>query len=245
MNGGYTLVICEKPDAARRVSDALSGGTATTEQFEGTTVFRLIRKGAAYVGCAAQGHVYGVSDPSEERAVYPVFDVEWYPSNLLDESSASAARRISAVRKLSAGASRYVNACDFDVEGETIGFNLLRYACGGKEGEALRAKFSTLTEEDLVESFDDLKPQEGQGLARAGRARHAVDFVWGVHLSRALSQSALSSGHRYRTVSIGRVLGPTLGFLVEREREIREIVPVPHWKVTGTFDKEGKKFAAG
>ena len=245
MNGGYTLVICEKPDAARRVSDALSGGTATTEQFEGTTVFRFIRKGAAYVVCAAQGHVYGVSDPSEERAVYPVFDVEWYPSNLLDESSASAARRISAVRKLSAGASRYVNACDFDVEGETIGFNLLRYACGGKEGEALRAKFSTLTEEDLVESFDDLKPQEGQGLARAGRARHAVDFVWGVNLSRALSQSALSSGHRYRTVSIGRVQGPTLGFLVEREREIREFVPVPHWKVTGTFDKEGKKFTAG
>ena len=245
MDGGYTLVICEKPDAARRVAEALSGGSSSGEQVDGTTVFRFSRKGVDYVVCAAQGHVYGVSDPSEERSVYPVFDIEWYSSDLLDDDSASAARRISAVRKLSAGASRFVNACDLDVEGETIGFNLLRYACGGKEKEALRAKFSTLTAEDLTKSFDDLRPQQGQGLARAGRARHAIDFVWGVNLSRALSQSALGSGHRYRTVSMGRVQGPTLGFLVQREREIREFVPVPYWKASGVLEKEGKRLIAG
>jgi DNA topoisomerase-1 len=211
---------------------------------DGTTVFRFSRKGEEFVVCAAQGHVYGVSDPTEERSVYPVFDVEWYSSDLIDDDSAGAARRIAAVRKLAAGASKFVNACDFDVEGETIGFNLLRYACGGRERDALRAKFSTLTREDLVRAFDELTPQASQGLARAGRARHAVDFVWGVNLSRALSQSALGSGHRYRTVSIGRVQGPTLGFLVQREREIREFVPVPYWKITGIFEKDGRKFNA-
>ena len=237
-------MICEKPDAARRIADALSGGTARREEVDGTTVFRLERKGEDFVVCAAQGHVYGVSDPFDERAVYPVFDVEWYSSDLVDEDSSGAGRRISAVKKLSAGASKFVNACDYDVEGETIGFNLLRYACGGKEEGALRAKFSTLTEEDLLRSFDDLGPPEGSGFARAGRARHAIDFVWGVNLSRALSQSALGSGHRYRTVSVGRVQGPTLGFLVEREREIREFVPVPYWKVSGTFEKDGRRFSA-
>ncbi len=242
--GNYTLVICEKPDAARRVSDALSGGTFRSELVDGATVFRFTRKGEEFVVCSAQGHVYGVSDPAEERSVYPVFDVEWYSSDLVDEDSANAAKRISAVRKLAAGASKFVNACDFDVEGETIGFNLLRYACGGKEGNALRAKFSTLTQEDLVRAFDDLRPQAGQGLARAGRARHAIDFVWGVNLSRALSQSALGSGHRYRTISVGRVQGPTLEFLVQREREIREFVPLPYWKVSGIFDKDGRKFNA-
>ncbi len=242
---GYTLVICEKPDAARRVSDALSGGAPRSEIVDGTTVFRFSRKGEEFVVCAAQGHVYGVSDPLAERSVYPVFDIEWYSSDLLEEDNAGAARRISAIRKLSAGAVRFVNACDFDVEGETIGYNLLKYACGGKEGVALRAKFSTLTKEDLLKAFDDMAPQEGQGLARAGRTRHAIDFVWGVNLSRALSQSALSSGHRYRTVSIGRVQGPTLGFLVQREREIREFVPVPYWKATGTFEKDESKFSAG
>jgi DNA topoisomerase I len=238
------LVICEKPDAARRVSDALSGGAPRSEIVDGTTVFRFVRRGGEFVVCAAQGHVYGVSDPSDERSVYPVFDVEWYSSDLVDRDSASAARRISAVRKLAAGASRFVNACDFDVEGETIGFNLLRYACGGKEKEALRAKFSTLTAEDLVRAFDELRPQPGEGLARAGRTRHAIDFIWGVNLSRALSQSALGSGHRYRTVSVGRVQGPTLGFLAEREREVREFVPTPYWKVSGVFGRDGKRFEA-
>jgi DNA topoisomerase I len=245
MDSGYTLIICEKPDAARRVSDALSGGTFRSEQVEGTTVFRFSRGGEDFAVCSAQGHVYGVSDPTDERAVYPVFDIEWYSSDLVDEDSAGAARRISSVKKLAAGASRFVNACDFDVEGETIGYNLLRYACGGKEKGALRAKFSTLTAEDLLRAFADLKPQAGEGLARAGRARHAIDFVWGVNLSRALSQAPLGSGHRYRTVSVGRVQGPTLGFLVQREREIRGFVPVPYWKVSAIFDREGKRLSAG
>ena len=245
MNHGYTLVICEKPDAARRVSEALSGGEFRSEQIEGTTVFRFNRKGEEFVACAAQGHLYGVSDPVGERTVYPIFDVEWYSSDLVDEDNANAARRILAIRKLATRASKFVNACDFDVEGETIGYNLLKYACGGKEKNALRAAFSTLTEEDLVKAFDGLKPQAGPGLARAGRARHAIDFVWGVNLSRALSQSALGSGHRYRTVSIGRVQGPTLGFLVEREREIRTFVPVPYWKASGIFEKDGLRFTAG
>jgi len=245
VSSGYTLVICEKPDAARSVSEALSGGEARSEQSEGTTVFRFSLKGEEFVVCAAQGHLYGVSDPSAERTVYPVFDVEWYPSDLIDENSAGAARRISAIRKLAAGASKFVNACDFDVEGETIGYNLLKYACGGKEKGALRARFSTLTKEDLVKAFDNLKPQAGQELARAGRVRHAIDFFWGVNLSRALSQSALGSGHRYRTVSIGRVQGPTLEFLVERELEIREFVPIPYWKASGTFERDGVSLTAG
>ncbi len=244
MESGYTLVVCEKPDAARRVSETLSGGKAASSIVEGTTVYRFKKGEEEFVVCSAQGHVYGVSDPLDERTVYPVFDVEWYSSDLLDEDNAGAARRIAAIGKLAAGASRFVNACDFDVEGETIGFNLLRYACGGKERSALRAKFSTLTQEDLLRAFGELELQSGQGLARAGRARHAIDFVWGVNLSRALSQSALSSGHRYRTVSVGRVQGPTLGFLVGREREIREFVPVPYWKVTGIFEKDRKRFSA-
>ena len=139
-------MLCEKPDAARRVAEVLSGGGAQSSTADGMTVFRFTSQGEDFVVCSAQGHVYAISDPFEERAVYPVFDVEWYPSNLVEEKNASAARRINAIRKLAGSAARFVNACDFDAEGETIGFNVLRYACGGKEMEALRAKFSTLTE---------------------------------------------------------------------------------------------------
>ncbi|MCL4355422.1 MAG: DNA topoisomerase I [Nitrososphaerota archaeon] len=242
---GYTLVICEKPDAARRVADALSNGKSAVSQVEGTSVFRFVKGEEEFVVCSAQGHLYGVSDPSGERTVYPVFDVEWYPLNEVDKEGATAKRRIAAIRELAAGAARFVNACDLDVEGETIGFNLLRYACGGNEKAALRARFSTLTEEDLRKSFSELESPTTDGLARAGRARHVIDFLWGVNLSRALSQSPLGSGRRYRTVSVGRVQGPTLGFLAKREREIREFVPTPCWKVTGSFQKDGKEFSAG
>ena len=244
MAEGYTLVICEKPDAAKRIAYALSGGNCKSRLTEGTTIFSFDRGGEEYVVCAAQGHVYGVSDPSDERTVYPVFDTEWYASDLIDQDAANVAGRISTVRKLAFGASKFVNACDFDVEGETIGFNLLRYACGGKEGAALRAKFSTLTDEDLVKAFSALKSQEGHGLARAGRARHTVDFVWGVNLSRALSRSAMATGRKYRTVSVGRVQGPTMGFLAQKEREIRTFVPIPYWKIVGIFDKDGRKLTA-
>lgn len=241
---GYTLVICEKPDAARRVSDALSDGKAESSFVEGVQVLRFQRGSEKLVVCSAQGHLYGVSDPFEERTVYPVFDAEWYSSDLVDDDSANVGRRIAAIRRLARGAARFINACDFDVEGETIGFNLLRYACGGKEAEALRAKFSTLTKEDLVDAFRLAESQADHGLARAGRARHLIDFLWGVNLSRALSQSALSFGHGYRTVSMGRVQGPTLNFLIEREREIRGFVPVPFWRVAGVFEKNGGEMIA-
>jgi DNA topoisomerase-1 len=239
------LVICEKPNAARKVAEALSGGDAQSSTADGVTVFRFASQGEDFVVCSAQGHVYAISDPFEERTVYPVFDVEWYPSDLVEEKNASAARRISVIRKLAGNATKFVNACDFDAEGETIGFNILRYACGGKEMEALRAKFSTLTRDDVVAAFRQAKPQAGQGLARAGRTKHLIDFVWGVNLSRMLSQSALNSGYRYRTISMGRVQGPTLAFLVEKETEIREFVPWPFWKVSGTFERNGTHFTAG
>ncbi len=241
---GYTLVVCEKPDAARRVSEALSDGEATSALVNGVTTFRFRARGEDFVVCAAQGHLYAVSDPLTERSVYPVFDLEWYGNDQVEKGAASAARRIRAIRDLARGAGRFVNACDYDAEGETIGFNVLRYACGGKEMEALRAKFSTLTKEDLVNAFASIGEEASLSMAKAGRARHAVDFAWGVNLSRALSQAALAHGVRYRTISVGRVQGPTLGFVVDRETEIRTFVPLPYWNVTGVFEKDGKRIEA-
>ena len=242
--GGYTLVICEKPDAARRVADALSDGQAKGFLEGGMTAFRLARGSEEFVICSAVGHLYGVSDPFGERTVYPVFDIEWYSNDITGEDRSGIGRRVAAIRRLSTGASRFVNACDYDAEGETIGFNVLRYASGGKERNALRAKFSTLTNEELVRAFAEAKPQPGQGLAIAGRVRHLIDFVWGINLSRVLSQSAQLSGKRYTTVSMGRVQGPALGFLVQREREIRCFVPTPFWKISATFEKDGRRFVA-
>jgi DNA topoisomerase-1 len=240
----YRLVICEKPDAARRVADALADGRVDSMTVDGAQVFILTKAGRNYVVCSAIGHLYAVSDSFQRREAYPVFDLEWYPTNLVDKEARNIERRISSIRKLAAKAESFVNACDYDVEGETIGHNILRYACGGKESEALRAKFSTLTKDELVEAFDGASAGVGQGLANAGRARHALDFMWGINLSRALSTSLSTAYSGYKTISMGRVQGPTLGFVVEREVEIRTFVPTPYWTVTALLDKDGFRFDA-
>ena len=241
----YTLVICEKPDAARRVAEALASRVLEVFKVGGVPAFRLEdARGKRYVVCAAMGHLYGISDTVKDRRVYPALDLEWFPLAEISKKGAKpVAGRIRAIRSLADGADAFVNACDFDVEGETIGYNILRYACGGKEASALRAKFSSLTKEEVVEAFSDGRLGQGGGLARAGRLRHAIDFAWGVNLSRALSE-ALRTSYGYRTISIGRVQGPTLNFAVEKEVDARTFVPTPYWTVRGSFRKDGDVFEA-
>ena len=243
--GGYTLVICEKPDAAKRVADALSSGAPETFKVEGVPAFRLAdAAGRRYVVCAAMGHLYGISETVKDRRVYPALDLEWFPLGAIsDKAPKQVSSRIQAIRSLSGHATAFVNACDFDIEGEAIGYNILRYACGGKEASARRAKFSALTKEGIVEAFNDSRLSSSDGLARAGRLRHAIDFAWGVNLSRALSES-MRTGRGFRTVSIGRVQGPTLSFVVDREVDVRTFVPTPYWTVRGRFRKGEDVFTA-
>jgi len=240
----YTLVICEKPDAAKRIAEALKDDGLDQVKYGNITVYTLRNGGRGYVVCSASGHLYTVEDPSKKRGVYPVFDVEWFPIDI-SERSQTASKRIEVIRKLAEKADSFINACDFDLEGETIGYNILKYACGGVQDRALRAKFSTLTVEELRESFRGTRVGLGGGLAKAGRARHVVDFIYGVNLSRALSEALYSTGRRYRVVSIGRVQGPILSYVVDREVEIRTFIPTPFWSISAVLEKDGVRFKAG
>jgi DNA topoisomerase-1 len=232
----YTLVVCEKPDAARRIAQAL--GDPKESRPAGISVFDVMNNDRHYKVCTALGHLYGLADVTKNRSVYPVLDLEWVPV----AKNWQAARAIRVISDLAKGASEFVHACDYDQEGEVIGHSILQYACGNKYEKALRAKFSTLTDEELRESFASLgKPSSG--LAEAGRSRHMLDFIYGVNLSRALARS-LKTVSRYRNLSIGRVQGPTLAFAVDRELEIRLHVPDPYWTIGAQFEKNGQVFSA-
>jgi DNA topoisomerase-1 len=235
----YTLVICEKPDAAQRIANALNERDLQQSNHGRVKTFTLTYRGRRYVICSALGHLYSIGDPAQKRHIYPVFDVEWFPAYRIDKKRSYTAQRIETIHRLAAGADSFINACDFDLEGETIGYNILKYACGEKQSTALRAKFSTLTEEELREAFQTASRGVGEGLAQAGRTRHIVDFIFGINLSRALSESYYSSNKRYRVVTIGRVQGPTLSYAVQREIEIRTFVPTPFWTITADLDKNG------
>lgn len=235
----YTLTICEKPDAARKIASAIAIDGLREERVDGLQVYVSKMNGRTFVVCYAFGHLYTLEDPGKNRHVYPVFDVKWVP---LEKFRVKQAIRV--ISNLAKDASDFVNACDFDQEGEVIGYNILKYACGNKHEEAFRAKFSTLTETELRDAFGTMKRGTGTGLAKAGIARHVLDFIYGVNLSRALAESVYKASKKFRNLTIGRVQGPTLYFVVEREKEIRAHVPIPYWQVNGKFEKDGEKFGA-
>jgi DNA topoisomerase-1 len=232
----YTLVVCEKPDAARRIAQAL--GDPKESRPAGISVFDVTNNDHHYKVCSALGHLYGLADSTKNRSVYPVLDLEWAPV----AKNWRAARAIRVISDLAKGASEFVHACDYDQEGEVIGHSVLQYACGNKYEKAMRAKFSTLTDDEIRESFASLEKPSG-GLAEAGRSRHMLDFIYGVNLSRALVGS-IRAASRYRNLSIGRVQGPTLAFAVDRELEIRLHVPDPYWTVAAQFEKNDQSFSA-
>jgi DNA topoisomerase-1 len=239
----YTLVICEKPDAARRIAKAI--GTSSFDERRGlsTSVFSIVdRQNQHFVICSAVGHLYRLVDVSSNRSTYPVYDIKWKPiSKTKNGSGSRSVQIIKSISLLSKRATKFVHACDYDLEGEVIGYNILQYACNNKYENSLRAKFSTLTDEEIKNSFDNLlKPSSS--LAEAGRSRHMIDFIYGVNLSRALTQffKVSNNGKRYRNLSIGRVQGPTLAFVVDREIEIRAHVPEPFWTIYGKFEKDGQ-----
>lgn len=233
----YTLVVCEKPDAARRIAQAL--GSARESKPAGISIFDVTRDGCRYLITSAFGHLYGIADATASRSVYPALDLEWAPV----PKNPRAARVIKVISDLSKNASSFVHACDYDQEGEVIGHSILQYACGDKYKQSKRAKFSTLTDDEIRDSFSNLAAPNA-GLAEAGRSRHVLDFLYGVNLSRALSNSFKATSGGYRNLSMGRVQGPTLASAVEREFEIRLHVPDPYWSISASLSKSGEEFSA-
>ena len=87
-------------------------------------------------------------------------------------------------------------------------------------------EFSTLTKTDIVSAFNELNPNMDINLANAGFTRHEIDWLYGINLTRALTLSIKHSTGRYKLISTGRVQGPTLKFVADREREIQTFVPI-------------------
>ena len=239
----YALVICEKPDVARRIARAVGTDEFKERRIDGIEVYISKDDKKTYVVCAALGHLYTLEDPTAKRHIYPVFDVEWVPVSH-EKGRERIARILSVIGRLARDASYFVNSCDFDQEGEVIGHNILKYACDNKHDNAFRAKFSTLTDDELRSAFENMEQGTGKWLADAGRARHMLDFIYGVNLSRALSESVYQSNKHFRNLTIGRVQGPTLSFVVDREVEIRSHLPIPFWIVTAKFAKDEQVFDA-
>jgi DNA topoisomerase-1 len=238
-----TLIIAEKPDAALHVAEALS----TNEPFkairiEGVPFFEVqAATEHRILVCSALGHLYVVAaaEPGLQSS-YPVWKNVWKPKHLVERGRGRHRSWIQAITKASKEADYFVDACDFDLEGSVIGYTILKYACQGADRVARRMKFSTLTEAELRDAYANALPHLDFPLINAGMCRHEVDWLFGINLSRALTQAAYKTSGRYSTLSTGRVQGPTLRFLFDREVEIETFVPAPYWVLKVLLDIDGK-----
>jgi DNA topoisomerase I len=250
------LVLAEKPDAANKLARALSADGLDVTGSDGVFYLSKTYDGRHYVVCSALGHLYELIDQHARRSIFPVLDVDWRSKENKAKNGKNVSfqkrmadflvqKKIEQIASSMRGCTKIVNACDFDPEGETIGFNALVFAMSFTQTSypILRAKFSTLTIEEIREAFRELSISDDR-LSEAGRLRHMTDFFLGVNLSRALTVASNKALNSAATVTIGRVQGPALAFVVKRDVERLIHVPVPSWIVTCKLEKSKEFFVA-
>ncbi|HUY70313.1 MAG TPA: DNA topoisomerase I [Candidatus Baltobacteraceae bacterium] len=229
------LIIAEKPSVALRIAMALGNDNQRKVLSDGVSYYEIKEpKNMIYIA-AAVGHVFTIHQADKERN-YPVLNVEWAASYKVNAKSDYTKKYLDVFVELAPKVDMFINACDYDTEGTVIGTNIIKFV-GGKEGEkkAKRMKFSTTTVPDLKESYAHLMPLD-VGNFKAGEARHILDWLWGINLSRALT-SAISANRFTNALSIGRVQGPTLAILAKREIEIGDFVPSPFWRISSMVEQ--------
>jgi DNA topoisomerase I len=229
------LIIAEKPRVAEKIASAI-GEKVERKSYEGIYYYEAERNGEQIMIAPAVGHVYTLVEKEKSHG-YPVFDIEWVPAYRASKEAAYTKGYVELIQKLAKKADTFVSACDYDIEGSTIAYNVFRFATTIREGR--RMKFSALTNADLVEAYENRSDFDYNN-AFAGETRHILDWYYGINLSRAL-MSSLRAASRYRVLSIDRVQGPSLGMLSELEREIRAFVPSPYWELT--MNAKGAEFS--
>jgi DNA topoisomerase-1 len=236
-----SLIVAEKPSAARRIAEALDREHKPKVcQVFGVTYF-VADRDRKLVVVSALGHLYTVAQRKGRSTQYPVFDFVWKPRYLVNRRDKRVKAYIETIAKLSLEADTFIDACDYDVEGSLIGFNILKYVCR-KADTAKRMKYSTLTDVDLVEAYKNLLPALDFKQIEAGISRHEIDWLYGINLSRALNGAVKRVSQRYPALSIGRVQGPALRFIVQREVDIECFVPTPYWTINGEVEIDGELF---
>jgi DNA topoisomerase-1 len=240
----HIVIIAEKPDAARRIAEALAENKSlksfTTENK--VTYYEFERNGKKHVVVCAVGHLFNLA-PLNKGWSYPIFNYTWKPSFQVNKDSAFSKKYFDVVKFLLPQASEYIIATDYDTEGEVIGANILRFLAG--KNDAKRMKFSTLTKDELIEAYENILPHIDFGQLEAGLTRHELDWLWGINLTRALTLALKKATERgFAILSSGRVQSPTLALLVKREKEIREFKPKPFWQLQLKIKIDGKEVLA-
>jgi len=140
-------------------------------------------------------------------------------------------------------------ATDSGREGEYI-FRLVEQQIGIKKQNRKRVWIDSQTEEEILRGINEAKDlAEYDSLSDSAYLRAKEDYLIGINFSRLLSviygkRVAKEIEEDKISISVGRVMTCVLGMIVSREREIRNFVKTPYYKVIGEFGDESEGFKA-
>ncbi|MHA2071792.1 MAG: DNA topoisomerase I [Candidatus Thorarchaeota archaeon] len=224
----------EKPTAAKRIAQALDEtGSPIEVKKRGASYYECKRGHDSLLVVYALGHLFELRQ-TEKGWKYPRLSTEWVPKYEVDKKATATKPIIRVIKSISKDIDHFVVATDLDIEGSLIGYLTLVYACGADAKKARRMIFSTLTKTELNAAYDDLASSLDFPMIEAGQARHEVDWLYGINLTRALTLAIKTASGWFKIVSTGRVQGPTLALVADRDQAINVFVPTPYWVILAT-----------
>ena len=238
---GKSLYIAEKPSVAQEFAKALHINTQRKDGY-------LESAEAIVTWCV--GHLVTMSYPEEYDPALKRWSLEtlpFIPQKFKYEVIPAVSKQFRIVSGL-------LNRTDVDTiyvctdsgrEGEYI-YRLVAQMAGVQGKRQKRVWIDSQTEEEILRGIREAKDlSEYDHLADSAYLRAKEDYLMGINFSRALTLKYGPSVSNYmrssdRTViSVGRVMTCVLGMVVRREREIREFVKTPFYRVIGTFGPAG------
>ena len=241
---GKKLIITEKPSVAMEFSKALKINTTRKNGY-------LESENWIITWCV--GHLVTMSYPEkydEKLKFWRLDTLPFIPKEWKYEIIPAVENQFNIVKGLLQREDVEViyNAGDSGREGEYIQRLVFMMAQPNQKAEIKRVWIDSQTEEEIKRGIDEAKPEsEYDSLSDSAYLRAKEDYLIGINFSRMLSiiygrRLAKEINEEKSSISVGRVMTCVLGMIVEREREIRNFVKVPFYKINGDFTKFGAEW---
>ena len=240
---GKSLYIAEKPSVAQEFAKALKLSGRRNDGY-------IESEDAIVTWCV--GHLVTMSYPEaydEKYKRWSLATLPFLPKEFKYEVIPGVEKQFKIVsRLLNRKDVETIYVCtDSGREGEYI-YRLVEQMAGVKGKKRKRVWIDSQTEEEILRGIREAKDlSEYDNLSSSAYLRAKEDYLMGINFSRLLTLKYGDSisnylKSKYSVISVGRVMTCVLGMVVRREREIREFVETPFYRVVNIVDAGGQTF---